>query len=147
MFVTPARCAVFMVARVHPSRRSIRQGLFLPALLALAALGACKGREKPPREVAGGNAELGRQAIQKYGCGTCHTIPGVDGAAGKQAQILLGFADRGDIAGMTSNLPENLVRWIQRPQDIYPRAKMPSLGVPEKDARDIAAYLYTLKAE
>jgi cytochrome c2 len=118
----------------------------LPALLALAALGACKGSQKP-REVVGGDAELGRQAIQKYGCGTCHTIPGVEGASGRQAQILLGFADRGDIAGMTSNLPENLVRWIQRPQDIYPRAKMPSLGVPEKDARDIAAYLYTLKAE
>jgi len=116
-------------------------------MLALLGLGACKTSEKPRREVAGGNAELGRQAIQKYGCGTCHTIPGVEGAAGKQAQILLGFADRGDIAGMTSNLPENLVKWIQRPQDIHPRAKMPSLGVPEKDARDIAAYLYTLKAE
>jgi cytochrome c1 len=36
------------------------------------------------------------------------------------------------------------VRWLQNPQAIDPQSAMPDLGVKEKDARDIAAFLYTL---
>ncbi len=42
---------------------------------------------------------------------------------------------------MLPNTPENLVRWIQQPEQIRPGTAMPNLGISEDDARDIAAYL------
>ena len=43
------------------------------------------------------------------------------------------------------NDPENLVMWIQDPKGVHGRTGMPDSGVTEPDARDIAAYLYTLR--
>lgn len=40
-----------------------------------------------------------------------------------------------------------MVRWLRNPQAVTPRTLMPNLGVTEADARDIAAYLATLRAE
>ena len=39
-----------------------------------------------------------------------------------------------------------MVTWIMHPQQIAPGSAMLELGVSEHDARDIAAYLYTLHA-
>jgi cytochrome c2 len=55
------------------------------------------------------------------------------------------FAYRVYIAGMLPNTPDNLMHWIQKPQEVVPRNAMPDMGVNEKDSRDIAAYLYTLR--
>jgi cytochrome c1 len=38
-----------------------------------------------------------------------------------------------------------MVRWIQHPREIERGTAMPEMGVTESDARDIAAYLYTLR--
>ncbi len=45
---------------------------------------------------------------------------------------------------MLRNTPDNLVRWIRDPQKIVPGNAMPALGIDNRDARDIAAYLYTI---
>ena len=58
---------------------------------------------------------------------------------------LIGWADRIYIAGRVPNTPENLIVWIQNPQEIDPQNAMPNLGVSESEARDMAAYLYTLR--
>jgi cytochrome c1 len=50
-----------------------------------------------------------------------------------------------ELAGNLPNTPENLVRWIRQPQTIKPGNVMPDLGIGVRDARDIAAYLYTLR--
>jgi cytochrome c1 len=55
------------------------------------------------------------------------------------------MASRGFIAGVLPNSPENMVRWLRQPQSVDPRSAMPDLGVSERDARDIAAYLSSLK--
>jgi cytochrome c1 len=55
------------------------------------------------------------------------------------------FAHRAYIAGQLPNQPENLVRWIQDPQGVEPGTAMPDLGVTPAVARDMAAYLYTLR--
>ena len=55
------------------------------------------------------------------------------------------FARRAYIAGQLPNDPENLVRWIQDPQGVEPGTAMPNLGVTAAVARDMAAYLYTLR--
>jgi cytochrome c1 len=54
-------------------------------------------------------------------------------------------ARRAVIGGRLSNTPDNLTRWIQDPQGVDPGNAMPNLGVSAAEARDIAAYLYTLQ--
>jgi cytochrome c len=115
-----------------------------PAYSGLTVLCACSG-SRPVQHVPGGNADLGKQAIVAYGCGSCHVIPGVDRAQGLVGPPLTTFARRTFIAGEAPNTAEQLVRWIQKPQSIEPGTAMPNLGVTPEEARNIAAYLYTLK--
>ena len=93
----------------------------------------------------GGDAHRGRAALRKYGCSSCHTIPGVLGADGLVGPPLTSLGARTYLAGALPNTPENLVRWIRYPQEIRPPNAMPNLGVTEEDGRDMAAYLYTLR--
>lgn len=95
--------------------------------------------------LTGGNVEAGRVALSNYGCNTCHTIPGVMDARGLVGPPLSQIANRIYVAGVLPNTPDNLIRWIENPPGINPRTAMPNLGVGEADARNIAAYLYTLK--
>ena len=90
------------------------------------------------------DADAGRRAIDKYLCVTCHRIPGVTGADKEVGPSLHGIARRRYLAGELPNTPENMVEWLQHPQRIRPDSAMPELGVTAHDARDIAAYLYTL---
>jgi cytochrome c2 len=95
--------------------------------------------------ISGGHVDAGEVAIGRYGCGSCHEIPGIAGATGKVGPALGGIATRVEIAGMLANDPANMVAWLRHPQRILPGSGMPEMGVTEHDARDVAAYLYTLK--
>jgi cytochrome c len=108
----------------------------------LAGCGDAGARPRP--QVAGGEAAAGKGLIAAYGCGSCHVIPGVNGATGRAGPPLTAFAERVFIAGRLRNEPENLVFWISNPQRVDPATAMPNLGVPDAEARHIAAYLYTL---
>lgn len=135
-------------ARRHTDRRALPRRLLVPALAAAAAVVvACGGGSGSPlaRQVAGGNAGAGKRAIQRYGCGSCHYIPGVPGAHAYVGPPLTSWSRRSFVAGVLANTPENLVRWIQNPQQVVPGNDMPEMGVTADDARDIATYLYTLK--
>jgi cytochrome c2 len=90
----------------------------------------------------GGDADRGATLMKAYGCGACHTIPGLRGADADVGPELGDFADRRSIAGALPNTPENLVRWLENPQRVEPGTLMPDLAVPEAAAKDIAAYLY-----
>jgi cytochrome c2 len=111
---------------------------------AAISMTACD-RGRPHRLVAGGDAERGRDRIVAYGCGSCHTIPGIRTAHGMVGPPLAQFARRSYIAGELPNSANHLVRWISSPQSVEPGTAMPDLGVTVADARDIAAYLYTLR--
>ena len=121
-----------------------------PALLLLALLGAaaCDEAPAPPPHLrlAGAEPERGRAAIRAHSCGACHRIPGVEGAVSWVGPPLMEWARRGTIAGRLPNAPENLVAWLRDPQAIAPGSAMPALGLTEAEARDAAAYLYTLGA-
>jgi cytochrome c2 len=93
----------------------------------------------------GGDAHRGRQLIQQYRCGACHTIPGVEDANGLVGPPLLWWGRRTYIGGELPNKPENLVRWLESPKSVEPGTAMPTLGLTEQQARDVAAYLYTLR--
>jgi len=55
------------------------------------------------------------------------------------------IAGRIYIAGRLNNTPDNLTAWIIDPHAFDPQNVMPPTGVSRGEARDIAAYLYTLK--
>ncbi len=108
-------------------------------------LSACSGEVNgapEPHPASKSTIESGRRLIVSYGCGSCHSIPGVAGANGKAGPPLDHFYKQMYIAGRLSNTPENLIRWIRNPQQVIPGNAMPNMGVSEEDARDIAAYLY-----
>lgn len=115
--------------------------------LPLCALAGCTGGralEAYPT-ATGGSVHRGKQVIAQYNCGACHTIPGVRGARGEVGPPLSGFGRRSFIGGEAPNTPDNLVKWISSPQSIEPGTAMPTLGLTEQQARDAAAYLYTLR--
>lgn len=89
--------------------------------------------------------ERGKRALVDYGCTGCHMVPGVRGADALVGPPLTYWADREYIAGRIRNTPDNLVSWIMAPQSIAPGSAMPDMGVTWGDARDIAAYLLTLR--
>jgi cytochrome c len=99
---------------------------------------------QPYRTVDGGDASRGARALENYGCGSCHVIPGIRNADGMVGPPLNWFGRRTMIAGEVANTPDTLVAWLMNPQRIEPRTAMPNLNVTESDARDMAAYLYRL---
>lgn len=112
----------------------------------LATLAACTHGDADARALTnGGDAARGRELIRSYGCGSCHTIPRVAGAESTVGPSLAGEATRAYIAGVTPNTPENMIRWIMNPPGIDDKTAMPNLHVNATDARDIAAYIYTLQ--
>jgi cytochrome c len=120
----------------------MRRVLLASLLLAAAAAGA---REQAPTwQVEGGDAGRGRRLIVEFGCAHCHTVPGVRQANGNVGPPLTRFADRTFVAGMLRNEPGNLLRWLRQPQSVVPGNAMPDTGLSDQQARDIAAYLYTL---
>ncbi len=116
--------------------------------LALACAASGCGRSRAQVEAAaltGGDPEHGRRLARTYGCGSCHEMPGVPGATSTVGPPLAGIAVRSYLAGRLANTPANLIRWIQHPHQIDPQNAMPEMGVTDADARDLAAYLETLK--
>jgi cytochrome c2 len=95
--------------------------------------------------LTGGDPARGRVILRKYGCQTCHTIPGVEGADARVGPPLAGIAGRSYIGGVMPNAPDNMVRWIMDPKSVDSMSAMPNVGVTPADARHIAAYLYTLR--
>ena len=108
-------------------------------ILALLLAGCTPEREP----VTGGNPKTGKDLIAQYGCGSCHTIPGVRGATATVGPPLESFKKRVYIAGRVKNSADALVKWIVDPQSVDPKTAMPAVGVNESQARDIAAYLYS----
>ena len=127
--------------------------LIAMAVVLLAGAGVYAGyqvklsEEVRARAIAltGGDPDFGQRLTQRYGCASCHTIPGVPGADGKVGPTLQGFAARVYIGGVVTNTPDSLVRWIENPRSIDPMTAMPVTGISRDEARHVAAYLYTLR--
>jgi cytochrome c len=107
---------------------------------------ACSDRaDVLARALTEGEPERGSRALADNGCGACHRIPGVARARGLVGPPLAGLASRSYLAGRLPNEPLNLIRWIRHPREVDPATAMPEQGVSDADARDMAAYLYTLR--
>ncbi len=130
----------------------VRPGLRILAAALVAALAAggfagwrtwrASERRQLAVAVTGGDPDRAPELIRRYGCGGCHTIPGVPGADGQVGPPLAGLSSRVYVGGVAPNTAQDLTRWIVAPQSLSPGTAMPATGISESEARDVAAYLY-----
>jgi len=109
-------------------------------LVVAALAAACGGGSASAPKAA---AERGHDLILHEGCGTCHTIGGVERADGDLGPRLTDFRRKRKIAGRLPNNPNTVVRWLLNPQAVKPATLMPNLHLTPQQAREIAAYLNT----
>ena len=130
------------------SRRAAELSLLVLVIVIAAALfyelfDVNRSRWSHAAATTGGDPSRGEAMFIQYGCGSCHHLAYVPKAVGLVGPPLDGIALRAMIAGKLGNSPENLQLWIRDPQSVTPGTAMPNLGVSERDARDISAFLYT----
>jgi cytochrome c oxidase assembly factor CtaG len=135
-----AMCALFVAWLTPPTRR---RAMLAVGVAGAAGIAGCQHAEATA--VPGGDIGRGKEAIEAMGCGACHVISGIRSARGEVGPPLAGVARRAIIGGVLPNTPDNMMAWIQDPPAFAPRTTMPNLGVTPQEARNIAAYLYTLK--
>ena len=63
--------------------------------------------------------------------------------AGRSGRISRASPRRVYLGGAATNTPDNLIRWIVNPREIDPKTAMQVTGISTREARDIAAYLYS----
>ncbi len=90
------------------------------------------------------DAGRGKQAIERAGCGSCHTIEGIGWPKGRSAPELRGFNRRALIAGRVPNRPDLLAAFVRNAPAVAPGTTMPPMPLSEQDARDVAAFLYEI---
>jgi mono/diheme cytochrome c family protein len=113
-------------------------------ILICTLLSACVHEETSAPQITDGDARQGLATLKKYECTVCHVIPGVRGAQGYVGPSLAAYQRNLYIAGKYPNTPAYLIPWIMDAPALAPLTAMPSLGLSVDEARDIAAYLYTL---
>ena len=92
-----------------------------------------------------GNPVAGRALFATKGCAGCHGVVGMASANGITGPNLSNVTLRPRLANEAiENNPETMVKWIMDPPAMKPGTAMPKLGVNEQEARDLAAFLYSL---
>jgi cytochrome c2 len=128
-----------------PSRLALVAVISLVLVCASGCRSAGQRALDEARLRVGGDPARGATLIQHYGCGGCHRIPGVAGAAGRSAPSLEYLPQEAYISGNLPNTPENVIRWIRSPRSVRPQTRMPELGIGTAEARDITTYLWSLR--
>jgi cytochrome c oxidase subunit 2 len=87
----------------------------------------------------------GRRIFESTACINCHTVAGT-AANGRFGPDLTHLMSRETLAsGIAPNTPENLRRWIQRPDDLKPGSLMPPMGLSDQQVNAVTAYLVSLR--
>ena len=113
---------------------------------ACAALVACDG--PPDRTPTLGDASVvrGRQLVADKGCVACHTFPDVKWPRGELGPSLENFGQQGLIAGRLPNQPGVLMQFVRNAPALVPGTAMPATTMSDQEARDVTAYLLTLRS-
>jgi cytochrome c2 len=116
------------------------------AAIVVGSLASCSGSVDfaQGQKMTGGDPEAGKQAIVMHDCHSCHMIPGIEGEEHDKGPSLKQWASQKTIAKEWPNTPANLENWIRHSEQLRPGTTMKMMTINEKDARDIAAYLYSL---
>jgi mono/diheme cytochrome c family protein len=99
----------------------------------------------PRGAYAGGNAQRGKQLFEAVGCQACHVV-------GAMTKVREARGTSYDIAPELTRVgskvnPDWLYDWVRNPRHFNPATKMPNLRLTDSEAKDIVAYLMTLKDE
>lgn len=87
----------------------------------------------------------GREIFAGGACAACHTLADA-GGTGDVGPNLNNFGMRETLAaGIYENTPENLRRWIEKPQEMKPGVSMPGLPLSDEELDALTAYLLSLK--
>ncbi len=135
-----------MAFKIMNAPPAIRPDLLAWSALVIASVSVMSCTNQRTRvavALTGGDPVRGAAAIYRYGCGSCHEVGGLNNAKGLVRPSLTGLRRRSYVAGVLQNTPSNLVHWIRKPKEVNDRTAMPDLGVTERDATDIAAYIYS----
>ena len=94
-----------------------------------------------------GIAREGAQLFQTMACMNCHTIRGT-AAAARVGPDLTHLSDRATIgAGVLTNTPENLAKWLLNPQKYKPGSYMPNMKLSNEEVKSLVAYLEALNEQ
>jgi cytochrome c len=121
--------------------------VLLVVISLLSTACSTRSRASTPETAFQGDPDRGVRAFSRYGCISCHTIPGVPRARGIVGPPLDSWSGRSYIAGQFPNSEENLISWLMAPQAMMPGSAMPEMGVTWQDAQDMSAYLFSLTGE
>lgn len=133
------------MARKRQTRPVVRAAVLMTLVVATAGPAACSDKTDLPRTLAGADPARGLEIIDHTGCGACHAVPGIDWPKGASAAPLDGFGDSPLISGRLPNQPDTLVRFLRDAPSLDRQTAMPPMPLTEPEARDVAAYLYTLR--
>jgi cytochrome c oxidase subunit 2 len=101
-------------------------------------------QQRQPAAVAGAVSE-GQRIFETTACINCHKVAGTV-ANGRFGPDLTHLMSRDTIAaGAALNTPENLRRWILKPDAIKPGSLMPAMQLNDQDLDALTAYLETLR--
>lgn len=114
-------------------------------LLAVVACGTTQRLVDIRAEETGGSIQRGEEIARMNGCMWCHTVDGNIGTSNGIGPDLNGWPETRLIAGQVENQPENLIQFLMNPQSVAPGSGMPSVGLTEDEARDVASWLYSLE--
>jgi mono/diheme cytochrome c family protein len=95
--------------------------------------------------ISGGDARRGKQLVESAGCLACHAV-------GDQTKVRDQRGTSYDIAPELTRIGAKvdgawLFDWVRNPRHYNPTTRMPSLRLTDGEARDIVAYLVTLRSE
>jgi cytochrome c oxidase subunit II len=96
----------------------------------------------------GESSSRGAKVFAERTCIQCHAVRGATPGARavRVAPDLTHFASRAWLgAGILTNSPANLVRWLKDPQSIKPGSHMPSLRLTDDETQDLSSYLEGLR--
>jgi cytochrome c oxidase subunit 2 len=94
---------------------------------------------------AAGSALAGASLFQQMSCVNCHAVNGTNAKA-RVGPDLTHVASRLELgAGVASNTPENLRRWLSNPQEVKPGVKMPNYNFTQEQLTQLVDYLRSLQ--
>ncbi len=92
-----------------------------------------------------GLAAQGAQTFQQLTCANCHAIAGTPAQA-RFAPDLTHVGSRQTLAaGVLTDTPENLAKWLKDPNSVKPGTLMPNLQLTDAQVGALVAYLESLK--
>jgi putative membrane protein len=142
----PVRLAPLAQGEPQRPQRTLISLVCVVSLASLSTTACDRETYHAAARMTGGDPARGKASIRKYGCDTCHQIPGVGSSANSHVgPPLTSVAERVYLAGRVRNSPSAMQQFIRHPREIDPRTAMPDMNVSDGDGRDIAAYLYTLR--